>query len=110
MAFLARLLASLPLLIISPLIVAISACALALADLLWRVWGRFPTCPPPQAQGLAGRETPPHAPPVIIPNLNRRHPPAQYLPHLQPAPAHHPYHEILRLDHRPTRTTPDHAP
>ena len=42
MAFLARFLTALPLLIFSPLVMAISACALALADLLWRIGGADP--------------------------------------------------------------------
>src|SRR5260370_30368506 len=107
MAFLARLLASLPLLIISPLIVAISACALALADLLWRVWGRFPTCPAPQAQGLAGREPAPHAAPLAIPHWNGRDPLPKYLPHPAAALAHNPSHEILVVDNSPTPRPPD---
>jgi hypothetical protein len=39
MAFLARFLTALPLLIFSPLVMAISACALALVDLLWSIFG-----------------------------------------------------------------------
>ena len=40
MAFLARLLASLPLLIVSPFVMIVSACALALTDLVWMLAGR----------------------------------------------------------------------
>src|ERR1017187_1841695 len=38
MAFLKRLLRSLPLLVVSPLLMAISILALAVTDLLWKLW------------------------------------------------------------------------
>jgi hypothetical protein len=40
MAFLKRLLRALPLLLLSPLLMAVSALALAITDLLWKLFGR----------------------------------------------------------------------
>src|SRR5579859_1409625 len=79
MAFIARLLVSLPLLIISPLLVAISACVLALTDLLWHMWGRSMTCPAKPRASASGAAT------VVIPNWNGRDLLAKYLPHLEAA-------------------------
>ena len=68
MEFLARLLASLPLLIVSPLIMAISALALALTDLVWeRLW-KLRT----DAESRPVARSVPTAATVVIPNWNGR--------------------------------------
>jgi O-antigen biosynthesis protein len=98
MAFLARLLASFPLLIFSPLLMAISACALAITDLLWRLWGRSPTSPDVKA----GRRPAPRAASVVIPNWNGRDLLAKYLPFLEEALAHNEANEIVVVDNGST--------
>src|SRR5580704_17255526 len=94
MAFLARLLVSLPLLIVSPLIMAISAVAMALADLLWWMLGRSQAAEP--SASASGAAT------IVIPNWNGRDFLAKYLPHLETALSHNPFHEILVVDNGST--------
>ena len=69
MAFLARFLVSLPLLIVSPLVMAISAAALALSDL-------FGVARPGSSEAVKSRS----AATVVIPNWNGRDLLARYLP------------------------------
>src|ERR1700722_11661145 len=90
MAFLARLIASLPLLIVSPLVVALSACALALTDLAWRLLGSksVPTDTRPRRDAAS----------VVIPNWNGRDLLAKYLPYLEQALAHNAANEIVVVD------------
>src|SRR5713101_6546897 len=94
MAFLARFLTALPLLIFSPLVMAISACSLALTDLLWRIFGTNPRAgaDPP---GPALRT---EAASVVIPNWNGRDLLERYLPSVVRACAGHPDNEIIVVD------------
>src|SRR6267378_4048398 len=99
MAFLARFLTALPLLIFSPLVMAISACALALADLLWNIFGAK----------SSGPETRPRqdAATVVIPTWNGRDLLERYLPAIEAALSHNPANEILIVDNGSTDGTVD---
>ena len=94
MAFLTRFLTALPLLIFSPLVMALSVSALALADLLWRVFG----------VRSSAAETRPRrdAATVVIPNWNGRELLERYLPSLEAALAHNDANEILIVDNGST--------
>jgi Predicted glycosyltransferases len=107
MAFLIRLLAALPLLILSPVMVGVAVCAIAVMDLL-RSAGRGPA---PRGGGGGGeqeskRQAKPPAPPrpasVVIPNWNGRDLLAKYLPDLEIALAHDERNEILVVDNGST--------
>jgi GT2 family glycosyltransferase len=106
MAFLARLLASLPLLIFSPLIMAISAIAIALTDLLWLLRAS-------QLRQTGGTACPtnsgPTAASVVIPNWNGRDLLAKYLPHLETALAHNEANEIIVVDNGSTDGSADYV-
>src|ERR1700726_1827513 len=107
MAFLARLLASLPLLIASPLIMAISALALALTDLVWeRLWNLG--TPPPKSE-IRNPKSLPNSATVVIPNWNGRDLLAKYLPHLEAALSHNPSNEILIVDNGSTDGSADYV-
>src|SRR5262245_38458394 len=99
MAFLARFLTALPLLIFSPLVMAISACALALADLLWRIFGAKST----------GAEIRPrdNAATVVIPTWNGRDLLERYLPSIEAALSGNPANEVLIVDNGSTDGTVD---
>jgi len=90
MAFLARLLTSLPLLIVSPLLMAISALAMALIDFFWLVAGRKSAGDSVQPSARAAT--------VVIPNWNGRDLLERYLPALQLAMAGDAENEILVVD------------
>src|SRR5437868_8654245 len=94
MAFLARFLTALPLLIFSPLVMAISACALALTDLLWGIFGSKSV----EAETRPRRD----AATVVIPNWNGRDLLERYLPSLEAALAHNHANEILVVDNGST--------
>ena len=99
MAFLARLLASLPLLIVSPLLVVLSAAALAVMDAFWLVFGARggrPAGGPAADQGVRPTAT------VVIPNWNGRDLLARYLPYLETALAGNDANEILVVDNGST--------
>ena len=64
MEFLKRTLRALPLLILSPLLVAISLLALALTDIFWKLFGRTVTAPSTAPRTDAAT--------VVIPNWNGR--------------------------------------
>src|SRR5215471_14933668 len=110
MAFLGRLLASLPLLLISPLMVLISAAALALTDLLWRLFGKSDRVrarsetPLPDGRGSWAR---PAAASVVIPNWNGRDLLAKYLPDLEVAMAGYSSNEIIVVDNGSTDGSAD---
>jgi len=98
MAFLARFLSALPLLIFSPLVMAISALALALTDLLWRICGA-------DSRQSADPPGPPlrmDAASVVIPNWNGRDLLERYLPALEAALDGNPANEILVVDNGST--------
>jgi len=95
MAFLLRLLKSLPLLIVSPLVVAGAALALALCDLAWALFGR--RRPPSSAMPRRGAVS------IVIPNWNGRDLLARYLPSVvEAARRHHPASEVLVVDNAST--------
>jgi GT2 family glycosyltransferase len=94
MAFLGRLLASLPLLIVSPLIMMVSACAMALTDLVWMLLGRRR-----ETTAVQPRR---HAASVVIPNWNGRDLLARYLPALEIALAGDAENEIIVVDNGST--------
>jgi GT2 family glycosyltransferase len=100
MAFLARFLASLPLLIVSPLVMVVSAVALAVGDLLWWIVGVKREARP--EAGLPAGLPAVQAATVVIPNWNGRDLLAKYLPHLEAALAGNNANEILVVDNGST--------
>ena len=94
MPFLKRLLRALPLLLLSPLLAALSALALALTDILWRAthWGRRPA-----ALRIPLRPQPAAAS-VVIPNWNGKDLLEKYLPSVVAAMAGNPENEIVVVD------------
>src|SRR6478672_12928383 len=99
MAFLARFLTALPLLIFSPLVMAISACVLALTDVLWRI-SKSGSRGTRADQGV--HPTKRDAASVVIPNWNGRDLLERYLPSLEAALAGNPANEILVVDNGST--------
>ena len=94
MAFLIRLLRALPLLLVSPLILVISAASLALADLFWSGFGRKRACAASPVQR--------HAASVVIPNWNGRDLLEQYLPSVIAAMGGNPENEIIVVENGST--------
>jgi GT2 family glycosyltransferase/glycosyltransferase involved in cell wall biosynthesis len=93
MLLLKRILRTLPLLLLSPLLIGISVLTLAVTDLLWKVFGRRP------AHGAAGESaTPPQAASVVIPNWNGKDLVEKYLPSVIAAMSGHPANEIIVVD------------
>ena len=92
MAFLARLLTSLPLLIVSPLVMLITAVALAVADIF----------SPSSSLPEGGAATQAKACSIVIPNWNGRDLLARYLPFVEAAVAGNPANEILVVDNGST--------
>jgi GT2 family glycosyltransferase len=103
MPFLKRLLRALPLLLLSPLLVAASALALAAADVLWRAlhWGGRPGEPdlPPRPRPTAAS--------VVIPNWNGRDLLEKYLPSVAAAMEGNPENEIVVVDNGSTDGSAD---
>ena len=96
MAFLTRLLVSLPFLLLAPLMALLSACALAIADLLWLLFGR-------RVKPAAARAAiVPAAASVVIPNWNGRELLAKYLPYLETALAGNEANELIVVDNGST--------
>jgi GT2 family glycosyltransferase/glycosyltransferase involved in cell wall biosynthesis len=94
MPFLKRVLRAFPLLLLSPLLVALSALVLAIADILWQAlhWGRRPAAQflPPQPRPTAAS--------VVIPNWNGKDLLEKYLPSVVAAMAGNPENEIVVVD------------
>ncbi|HTM52078.1 MAG TPA: glycosyltransferase [Bryobacteraceae bacterium] len=90
MAFLRRFLTALPLLIFSPLVMAVSACALLASDLWWRLFGAQSGEP----ERLPRRD----AASVVIPNWNGKDLLEKYLPSIEAALAGNGANEILVVD------------
>jgi len=91
MAFLKRLIRALPLLLLSPLIMAVAAFSLAATDLFWRLFGRRASQP--------GGEAPRHrAASVVIPNWNGRDLLEKYLPSVLAALDGNPGNELIVVD------------
>ena len=93
MAFLKRFLRALPLLLLSPLLMAVSALALALTDLVWKLVGqaRAPLSGV-RGSGLGGAAS------VVIPNWNGKDLLERYLPTVIEALAGNPENEVLVVD------------
>jgi GT2 family glycosyltransferase len=91
MALLKRVIRALPLLLVSPFLLAISALALAITDLFSRT--RIGATPAPAAPRLA-----PAAASVVIPNWNGRDLLEKYLPSIVAALAGNPENEIVVVD------------
>jgi len=99
MAFLKRLLWALPLLVLSPFLMAVSALALAVTDVIWRLFGRRAS----RRDGMVG--TLPNgrgAASVVIPNWNGKDLLAKYLPSVEAALAGNPANEIVVVDNGST--------
>jgi GT2 family glycosyltransferase len=90
MAALARVLRALPLLVVSPLLVAVSALAVALTDLVWFLAG--------QRRSAAAVPVSHQSASVVIPTWNACDLLQKYLPPLIDALAFHPGNEILVVD------------
>src|SRR2546425_10739057 len=93
MRFLKRLLRALPLLVLSPIIMLVSALALAITDLMWKIAPRRPHPPSPIPHPPA-----PASASVVIPNWNGRDLLEKYLPSVIAAMAGHPDNEIIVVD------------
>jgi GT2 family glycosyltransferase/glycosyltransferase involved in cell wall biosynthesis len=129
MLFLKRLLRAFPLLVLSPFLMVLSALALALTDLFWKLCGRaVPSAPSgvPTALGGASSDALPDAPSgasagapsgalpgapsaasagaasVVIPNWNGKDLLAKYLPSVVAALAGNPANEIVVVDNGST--------
>src|SRR5215831_3394671 len=103
MAFLKRLFRALPLLILSPLLVALTALALAVADLLWKLFGVRPQNRDRQRAEFTATD----AASVVIPNWNGRDLLARYLPSVIEALAANPANEIIVVDNGSTDGSAD---
>jgi len=95
MALAKRILRAFPLLLVSPLVMLVSAVSLALTDLAWAAFGR--SAQPP---GEGGPDAGPgaEAASVVIPNWNGRDLLEKYLPSVVAALAGNPENEIVVVD------------
>ena len=98
MALLGRLLAALPLLLLSPLTTLLSVCALALTDCFWALFGKR------LSHESTAESTAPAAESasVVIPNWNGRDLLEKYLPSIVTALASNPKNEIVVVDNGST--------
>src|SRR6266542_5464413 len=94
MATLVRVLRALPLLIVSPLVMAVTALAIAITDLVFGIAGRKSESATCTLQR--------HAATVVIPNWNGRDLLEKYLPSIEAALAGNPDNEILVVDNGST--------
>ena len=98
MAFLKRVLRALPLLLLSPVLIAVSALALWLTDLFWKITAplrsRLRSEPRPSASGSSAT--------VVIPNWNGRDLLEKYLPSVIAALEGNSENEILVVDNGST--------
>jgi GT2 family glycosyltransferase/glycosyltransferase involved in cell wall biosynthesis len=103
MLLLKRVLRALPLLLLSPLLVALSALVLALTDIFWKAlhWGRRPAVAdlPPQPEPAAAS--------VVIPNWNGKELLQKYLPSVAAAMEGNPENEIIVVDNGSTDGSAD---
>jgi GT2 family glycosyltransferase/glycosyltransferase involved in cell wall biosynthesis len=95
MAFLKRLLRALPLLLLSPFLMAASALAVALTDLLWMVFGKSQADSSEQPANNRAAS-------VVIPNWNGKDLLARYLPSVVTALAGNAANEIVVVDNGST--------
>src|SRR5262249_22924257 len=98
MALLKRVLRALPLLILSPFLVAISAIALLLTDTFWKLFARRVQASPNLATAVSG----PRSASVVIPNWNGRDLLEKYLPSIVTALTGNPENEIVVVDNGST--------
>jgi GT2 family glycosyltransferase/glycosyltransferase involved in cell wall biosynthesis len=103
MGLLKRVLRALPLLVLSPFLVAISAAALAVADIFWKLWGQAVPCASDQGHDVA----PPLTASVVIPNWNGRDLLEKYLPSIVTALAGNSGNEIVVVDNGSTDGSAD---
>jgi O-antigen biosynthesis protein len=94
MAFLKRLLWALPLLVLSPIFMAIGALALAITDLVWKLFGRAVACTDTAPRTASAS--------VVIPNWNGKDLLAKYLPSVVAALAGNADNEIVVVDNGST--------
>jgi O-antigen biosynthesis protein len=94
MALLKRVLRAIPLLLISPLMVLVSATVLAITDLLRAIGGKRP----PQEDHPNAPADPPRSASVVIPNWNGKDLLAKYLPSVVEAMSGNPANEIIVVD------------
>lgn len=90
MAFLKRLIRALPLLLVSPILIALAAISLAFTDLFWKLFGK-PATPPNRAPRNQSAS-------VVIPNWNGKDLLEKYLPSVVTALEGHPDNEIIVVD------------
>lgn len=96
MLLLKRVLRALPLLALSPFLVAIAAAALLITDVLWKLWGRaVPRSSPPGPGETPLRRS---AASAVIPNWNGKELLEKYLPSVVAALAGNPANEIVVVD------------
>lgn len=107
MTFLKRLLRALPLLLISPFLVFLSALALALSDLLQPLAGRHESNRSRDREGAVSH--PPTAASAVIPNWNGKDLLAKYLPSVIEAFAANPANEIIVVDNGSTDGSADYV-
>jgi O-antigen biosynthesis protein len=93
MGLLKRFVWALPLLVLSPVLIAVAALSLAMVDLLWRLFGK----PSGEIQ-LPDRKSARGAASVVIPNWNGKDLLAKYLPSVVEALAGNPGNEIIVVD------------
>src|SRR5476649_435 len=101
MAFLKRLVRALPLLVLSPFLLALSAMALMVTDILSRLWGGPPgpqPAPRPASSSSAS---------VVIPNWNGKDLLEKYLPSVVEALAGNAANEIVVVDNGSTDGSAD---
>lgn len=94
MALAIRILRALPMLVFAPILMAISAVALAAADLCWKLFGRRITPPSTRADNRSAS--------VVIPNWNGRDLLEKYLPSVIEALAGNPANEVIVVDNGST--------
>ena len=109
MRLLKRILRALPLMLLSPLLVAIAAVALAAVDIVWKLFaalggdaGKLKHALPGGACFSLPAVDPPSGASVVIPNWNGRELLAKYLPSVVQALAGNPENEIIVVDNGST--------
>ena len=90
MALAIRILRALPMLILAPFLMAISAAALAATDLVWKISGRRTARPRSKADNRSAS--------VVIPNWNGRDLLERYLPSVIEALSGNPASEVIVVD------------